>query len=292
MKMNAALTTILLCLSLVTVTALAQSRPVNQIRIVSSWGGLGEGKQGEVVVTRKAGAYLADGEKIPDDLIANFLFAIEAPVVAKPNLANLGITQKWLNANAEKAIKEYAEKYFSRAAKNQQALYFSSFKNPKFIERVLPNIFNSLHTDDYPRVEIEITSTDGRVTKVSSEAQPLFMLPWVISRGGRTLKTYNANIARAVASLMPDKFANKRRLAGELFGYELAKAVMYEIKDRWELLNVENKAKPYLDQLRERFTVMNAEINDYHNVDYGKEWVNGAPTETNLHATLRRRDFP
>src|SRR5215475_6118437 len=290
MKMNAALTTILLCLSLVTVTAVAQSRSVKRIVIVS--GGGGEGESGEFVITRKTGAYLADGIQVPDELVANLLSAIDAPVVAKTNLANLGITQEWLDANADNAMKEYAEDYFSRAAKNQQALYFSSFKDPKIIERVLPDIFDSRHSDDYPIVEVEITETNGRVIKVSSEAQPVFMVPWVISRSGRKLKTYNADIGRAVANLMPNKFANKGRLAGNGLLWELARAVMYEIEDRWELLNVENEAKPYLDQLRERFTVTTAEINGSHNVDYGKEWVNGSATETNLHATLRRQDFP
>ena len=217
--MNAALTAILLCLSLSTVTAMAQSRSVKQIVIVS--GGGGEGDSGEFVITRKAGAYLAAGVQVPDELIANLLSAIDAPVVAKTNLANLGITQEWLDANAENAMKEYAEDYFSRAAKNQQALYFSSFKDPKLIERVLPDIFDSRHSDDYPIVEVEITETNGRVIKVSSEAQPVFMLPWVISRGGRTLKTYNGNIARAIARLMPDKFANKGRLAGKGLLYDL-----------------------------------------------------------------------
>jgi hypothetical protein len=292
MKMNAALTTILLCLSLVTVTALAQSNSVNKVRIVSSWGGLGEGKQSELVVTRKSGAYLANGKKIPDELIVNLLSAIDAPIVTKPDLANLGITKEWLDANAEKAIKEYAAAYFSLAAPNQRELYFSSFKDQKFIEKVLPRLFNFVASDDYPNVEIEITGTDGRVIKVSSKAQPLFMLPWVVSGDGKKLETYNADIARAVASLAPKKFANRERLAGDGLGYELAKAVMDEIEGRWELLNVENKAKPYLDQLRQGFTVTNAEINPYHNVDYGQHWVNGAATETNLHAILRRPDFP
>jgi len=290
--MNAALTTILLCLSLVTVTALAQSRSVNQIKIVSSGGWSGEDNYGELLIKRKAGAYLADGVQVPDELIANLLSAIGAPVVTEPNLANLGITQEWLAANAEKGIKEYAAEYFSLAAPNQQALYFSSFKDPILIERVLPWLFNVVHSDDFPEAEIEITETDGRVIKVSSKAQSLFMLPWVISRDGKELKNYNANIGRAVASLMPDKFANKGRLAGDSLEYELAKAVMDEIEDRWEMLNVENKARPYLDQLRERFTVTTAENNPYHNVDYGQPPVNGVSREINLHANLRRPDFP
>jgi len=290
--MNAALTVILLFLSLSTVTSMAQSRSVNQIRIVSSWGGLGEGKHSELVVTRKSGAYLANGKKISDELIVNLLSAIDAHVVAKPDPANLGTTQEWLDANAKKAIKEYAVAYFSLAAPNQRELYFSSFKDPKFIEKVLPRLFNFVASDDYPRVEIELTETDGRVIKVSSRAQPLFMLPWVISGDGKKLETYNADIARAVASLMPKKFANKERLAGDGLGYGLAQAVMDGIKDRWELLNVENKAKPYLDQLRERFTVTTAEINPYHNVDYGQPPVNGVSKEISLHANLRRPDFP
>jgi len=290
--MNVALTAILLCLSLSTAAALAQGTSVDKVRIVSSWGGLGEGRHGELVVTRKSGAYLVNGKKIPDELIINLLSAVGAPIVTRPDPANLGITQEWLDANAEKAIKEYAAAYFSLAAPNQRELYFSSFKDPKFIEKVLPRLFNFVASDDYPNVEIEITRTDGRMINVSSKAQPLFMLPWVISADGKKLETYNADIARAIASLAPKKFANKDRLAGEGLGYELARAVMDEIKDSWELLNVESKAKPYLDQLRQGFTVTNAEINPYHNVDYGQQWVNGAATETNLHAILRRPDFP
>lgn len=233
--MAAALTAILLCLFLSTGAALAQSRLVNQIRIVSSWMGLGRHRQDELVVRRQSGSYLANGKKISDELIANLLSAIDAPVVAKPDLANLGITQEWLDANAEKAIMQYARGYFPLATPDQKALYFSSFKDPKFIEKILPRLFNSYHTDDYPVAEIDITESDGRVIKVTSKAQPLFMIPWVISRDESSeLTTYNANIARALASLMPDKFTNRERLAGEFFGYELAQAVMYEIKDDWD----------------------------------------------------------
>src|SRR5262245_29635539 len=108
MKMiNAALTAILLCLSLSTVTALAQIRSVKRIRIVSSWAGLGPSDYRELIVTRRTGSYFANGKKISDELIANLLSAIDAPVVAKADPANLGITQEWLDANAEKAIKDY-----------------------------------------------------------------------------------------------------------------------------------------------------------------------------------------
>jgi hypothetical protein len=243
MKIIATLIATLLCLLFSTATAMAQSRSVEQIRIVSRWTGLGPIEHGELIVTRKSGSYHVNGKKISDELIVNLLSAIDAPGVTEPNLANLRITQEWLDANAGKAIEEYAAAYFSLASPNQQALYFSSFKDQKFIENLLPRMFNSWHTDDYPKVDIEITETDGRVIKVSSKAQPLFMLPWVISRGEGELKTYNADIARAVANLMPKKFTNKERLSGVGLGYELAEAVMREIKGRWESLDIKKKTR-------------------------------------------------
>ncbi|HEX5082223.1 MAG TPA: hypothetical protein VFY40_09260, partial [Blastocatellia bacterium] len=148
MKITAALKAVLLCLSLLTVTAVAQSRSIEQIRIVSRWAGLGPIAHGELIVTRKSGSYQVNGKKISDELIVNLLSAIDAPVVTAPNLANLGITQEWLDANAEKAAREHAGAYFSSANKDQQALYFSSFKDPKFIEeKVLPRLYDSWHTD-------------------------------------------------------------------------------------------------------------------------------------------------
>jgi hypothetical protein len=233
MKMtNAALTAILLCLSLSTCAAPAQSRSVNRIRIVSNWTGLGPSAREELIVMRNAGDYLADGKKVPDESIANLLAAIDAPAVAKPDPANLGITQEWLDANAEKAFREYAGEYPTREDKNKQARYFSSFKDLKFIERILPGLFNSFHTDDYPTVEIEIMESDRGLIKVSSKAQQMFMLPWIINSSEGELKTYNADIARAIANLMPDNFTNKERLAGKSLGYELAQKVIYEIRNR------------------------------------------------------------
>src|SRR5262249_807881 len=61
---------------------------------------------------------------------------------------------------------------------------------------------------------------------------------------------------------------------------------------KWDLLEVENKAALYLDEIRKVFTVEAAEINGYHNADYGKEWINGNATQVNLHALLKRDSLP
>jgi hypothetical protein len=172
--MNAALTAILLCLSPLILTACNR----------------GDEPIGPVERTRPVGS------------------------VERIRMANLGITQEWLDANAEVAIEAYVNNRNPSITPNRRALHLSSFKDLKIIEKVLLRRFNIKWTDDYPSAEIEITETDGRAIKVSSKTQHLFMLPWTISGDGKELKTYNADISRAVASLTPEDFANKERLAG------------------------------------------------------------------------------
>jgi hypothetical protein len=273
-------------------SVLAQTKEAERIKIVSNWGGLGESEHGELTIKRKSGGYFRDGRKVEDGLIRDLIAAVNEPVVLKPESSNLGITQQWLEANAEEGAKEYAEWYFSAAAPNQRDLYFSSLRDRAFVEKVIQSLFSFVRSDDYPHVEVTIMGAGGAQVTVASASQYLFMLPWKVTKDGRTAETYNAHISRAVAGLLPEKFANRGRIAGEGLRRDLAEAVMRWIEDDWNLLETENKAGEYLAPLRSRFTVETAEINGNHNVEYGKEWVNGNPAETNLHATLRRNDFP
>jgi hypothetical protein len=295
--MRPILTISIFVLLLFPLSAYAQVRAVKQIKITSAWGGLTMNSTspsyGEVLIEKTATGYYSDGKKIDDSLIRALLFAIHEPVIRHPRLANLGITQERLNANAESGAKEYAEEWFTtRFAPNQKALYFSTFKNLRLVRQILPSIMRGGWSDDFPSFEVEITNTNGTVIKVSSEAQPLFMLPWKLNAGRRTVKTYNAHISLALAKLIPPDFPNRGRISGNGFNGELSKAVFDWLEDDLNLLDAENKAGKYLMLLRSRFTVKTVEINSYHNVDYVKEWVNGNPEETNLYATLRTRTFP
>ena len=40
------------------------------------------------------------------------------------------------------------------------------------------------------------------------------------------------------------------------------------------------------------YIVDRADINPYHNVDYGVPWIKNGPYETNLHVTLRKASWP
>jgi hypothetical protein len=68
--------------------------------------------------------------------------------------------------------------------------------------------------DDYPDVSIVWIQVDGTTVEASTECQAPLMLPWKVRRNGRTAITWNADISRSLAALLPYGFTNKRRLAG------------------------------------------------------------------------------
>ncbi len=117
-----------------------------------------------------------------------------------------------------------------------------------------------------------------------------FMLPWKLTRHEET--TYNANISRAVAALMPEKTTNRERLAGAGFNDALADAVMRYVENDWKLLDAENRAGGALADIRGAYAIVAAEINQYHHPEYGVEWSAKQRRETNLHASLRKAAFP
>lgn len=270
----------------------AQTSEVREIKITSTWGGLGDAQKSELIITQKSKGFYAKGKKIETQLVENLLKAINAPEIKQFNAENLGITQEWLNANAQSGVKEYADYYYSTAAPNQQSLYLTTFMNLQFIEEILPSVLRGGWTDDYPHFGLEIVKTDGNKMIVESNEQPTLMLPWKISRDDKEIETYNANISRAIVDLLPKKFANRSRLSGEDLRRVLATSVMRRIKEKWEFLEVENKAGNTLDNLKETYTVESAEINPYHGIDFGLEWGKDKPTETNLHLILSKVSFP
>jgi hypothetical protein len=279
-------------LLLLPVWALAQTAEVTQIRISSSWGGLGTPAHDQLVITRKRSDYYANGKKVNAVLVSNLLAALNAPTISDVDLANLGITQEWLDANAEPAIKEYADFYYSAAAPNLQALYLSNFKDITLMKGLSASLYRGWWTDDYPLVEVEVTKAEGTKLVATSKAQQLFMLPWEMSVGNQNTKTYNADIARAIVALLPKKFVNRERLAGEGLRRKLAESVMMSIKHDWELLDAKNKAGKYFETLTQRFLIMEAEVNSYHNLDFGQEWINGDSGVENLQVSLDRNDPP
>jgi hypothetical protein len=86
--------------------------------------------------------------------------------------------------------------------------------------------------DDYPSAKVMVTFEDGSAITASSRSYYLFMLPWRLGTGESTVKTYNANISRAVAALMEKGATNRERLQGEGLSTELADAVSSRLRSQ------------------------------------------------------------
>src|SRR5215467_6583312 len=283
--------TLLLAVVSGTLVASAEDNPgvPREIKINSYWGGLGTPQKTEITVERKNGKYYVGHKTIEPRLVEQLISALNQPAISGPDFPNLGITPQWLKDNAIPAITK-AQGNFLDAAQNQKDLYFKSFNDPELLRKIVPGMFKFVRTDDYPSADVMITFEDGSVLSAQSHSWYEFMLPWTMSRDGET--TYNANISRAVAALMPNRATNRGRLAGEGFDVTMAQFVMEYIEDDWKLLGVENKLGGTLNDLRREYAIESAEINPYHHPEYGVEWHTKQPHETNLHAILHDNDAP
>lgn len=266
----------------------ADPSAVRQIEIKSYWSGLGPGQKTVLVIQSENGSYHQGRKGIDAALVEALVTAIKEPVIAVPNLPNLGVTPEWVKTNAVSAAIKHAAN-FTDAAKNQQELYVRAFNDLTLMGKVIPQMFKSVRFDDYPSADISVTFRDGTILSASSRSWHEFMLPWKLSGDQQT---FNANISRAVAALMPVKATNRDRLAGLGFDVAVAGAVMRYIEDDWKLLDTQNKAGPALKSIGSTYTVETAEINPYHHPEYGTEWSGNQPHQENLHATLRRLGLP
>lgn len=275
-------------LSLSVPTARAQER-VRLVEIHSGWGGLGTPQNADVIIRSKDGAFFRDGKRVDAAQVQALVAALEAPRVNKPDMENLGVTSAWLKEHVAAQHPRARTQAFQTTA-NQQELFTISFTNPDLVAKVLPGLFEFSRTDDYPFAEVEVTFENGSQIKASSHSYYVYMLPWTFD--GKNDESYNVEISHAVSALLPPKTVNKARLEGDDFLKELVDAVMGSIETKWNLLGSEDRAGDALRELRNAYIVDRADINPYHNVDYGVPWIKNGPYETNLHVTLRKASFP
>jgi len=288
MRWFRAFAAILLCLFYPARPAAAQ-RSVAQVTITASWGGLGKPEKTEVIIRQDGNSFRSGRQKIDGALVSSLVSALNEETIEKVSLANLGITDAWLKSMVNK---DDVSPYWAAGAPNQKDLFVGSFTDVSTVAEVVPRLFDFVRTDDYPAAEVHVTFEDGSAISASSLSQYQFMLPWKVDRNGGVVTTFNANLSRAVAALMPNKATNRSRMAGEGLERDLAEVVKQQIKNKWNMLGVQNNASDTLTLLRGQYTIESADINRYHNVDYGKKWSRGGPQETNLQVTVKRPSFP
>jgi hypothetical protein len=216
-----------LAISLVAALSVAQAKKeVRQITIQSSWGGLGTSQNSTITILRVNGKFKSDGRTVSPKLIDALVVSLNAPPIAEPETANLGITSEWLAMQIPEAEKPMAGK-FTDALPAQKRLFEKSFTDLSVMQKVLFDLFSYTNFDDNPFTRVEVQFQDGSALSAFSNSYFTSMIPWKVNS---TLKTYNAQISRALSALLPEKASNKERLVGQGLSEELATALMRRSK--------------------------------------------------------------
>ena len=146
-------------LALCHMQAIAQTSPVQTVRIKSAWGGLSPTPVAsiELLVQRQAdNSFYSNGTSVLANLIESLVQALGAPLVDQPRSSNLGITQKWHEDSAEDARKK-RDQFSPYSYDYYWPTFQAAFANRSLIEAVLPSLFSGMHTDDEPPGQVPMS---------------------------------------------------------------------------------------------------------------------------------------
>jgi hypothetical protein len=191
---------------------------VREITIRSGWGGLGPPQDETISIRAKNGALAYNGKRVDQSKADALIAALRASIISEPDPSNLGVTPAWIDEQIADQKGRFRQEV-ARVTASQRTLLADTLKNRQKIERIVPALFRYVRTDDYPGASVEVTFEDGAKLSAGTHSYYPFMLPWSVGAQGE--QTYNADISRAVASLLLKKSPNKDRLGGSTFAYEL-----------------------------------------------------------------------
>ncbi len=186
------------------------------IRISSEWIGFAHPPHvsSAMEIVRKGESFIAFGAvptEIETSRVEALLSALSQPPIELPDVINMGFTPDWLEKNIDRLMSELFAEY-SDEGKKRFRLNFSNFD---YFAKCVTDSFCGCWTDDYPTLEVTVNTKDGSPIHLRSSSQQRFMIPWEIKRAGFSLKTYDAQLGIAIASLMPPGMLNRTRLSGE-----------------------------------------------------------------------------
>jgi hypothetical protein len=206
-------------------SAYASAREIKRIQIKSTYRGFAVHGEDELIIEKKNSHYYTQKRMVNDTAICALLEAIDpsSKIIEKPDLDKLGLTQTWLNENANSALSDYLKSGRKTYSLEQQKHFLTSFTNlqimKKFVDEYYGNAFRA--TDDDPDIEIVVQTDEGKVVEISSRSQFEFMLPWHIlngfissSRGSvGEYDTWDVKFSRVIAQVC-DRLIYKRRSQG------------------------------------------------------------------------------
>lgn len=238
-----------------------------RIDVRSSWSGLHGKTRSTLIIIGDGSKYLADGHPVTAEAVQSLFRAVEEPPVDRPSPEDCGIDAPWLNANLDFAQRDFRPITYvpfipgpaglapPDTTRQQIGLFRTHFTDLTYVRQAFEHDFKDNHFDDYPEMSVEVLR-DGRKLSVHSNSQHVFMLPWVLA-GNSKRTTFNCQISRSIANLLPGTFTNRRRLLPEF----ARAAITDEIETRMQhLWDTEDTLGPDLVPIRARFTVVDSDV--------------------------------
>jgi hypothetical protein len=227
------------------------ARPIAQtIRIHARWGGLGQPVDETFTISRSADGYRLGAQRVDNDAVPRLVRALTAPAIPEKAGIEKLVPTEWLktHSNAAYRIVTTSQGECSPAARN---LFMVAFNNSNKAATALQTHYGSMHTDDYPSIVVSVSFSDGHVMESSSHSQHALMLPFKTGSG----ITWNADVPRAIAALMPPDSKLRPRLLGDDLVKTLAEEINQAIRPRWEELEERCLYAKIVTKLETRFTI-------------------------------------
>jgi hypothetical protein len=248
---------------------------VTSIRVESSWVGLGKPVSSKQEIKLKQGHFFIGSKQLPDGDVQAFLGAVERARRGQTGLNALGITEDWLKANAETALREYLEdRGLDKPSPKQADLFLRSFSNYKLVSGLLSNQGTWVKLDDEPEIIVRLRKPNGAVLTIRSVGNLDFLSDWSVSNSTESYETTSGAISLSLWRLLPVKFTNRERLSEAALRETAAKLVITGVNVQWDALGAEAKLGLAIGPVTQRFTLLSSAVSSLLSIDLngGESW--------------------
>jgi hypothetical protein len=199
------------------------------ITIDARWRGLGDPIDEHFEITATNDGYLLGTSRVDVGTVRRLVDAVTAPPVTRDVALQALTSDRWLRMKANSSYRVLSEAHGECSAAARE-LFTRTFTNRETALRALRSYYDTRHTDDFPSIAVVVRFSDGTAVRADAYSQHALMLPWKTERG----VTWNPEIPRAVASLLPGGSTQRVRLLDDGLATSLAFEIGELIRDRWE----------------------------------------------------------
>ena len=218
---------------------------------------------GRVLITHSRDNSIIKHKVFPPNNIAALLDILRSAPMPTPTITSMGLTSDWLAKHVDAALKSQKDRFdVMYAIPTQLELFRKTFINPKKVQKLLPDICNPPIPQDegYRQINIVLKTESGTIFEAEAHSLAPLMVPWTIKYNGKTMKTWNIQISRAILKLIPKQFLNAYLLNDRQLEYSLAEATLDSIHDKWEMRGAQHYAPELVRALQKHYRLENLTI--------------------------------